>query len=111
MSCGTALFEDMSFSFIYAARSARSDLKDTRSSATRSFRLLPCREVTALVELVVMDQFGISPLRPAPRGWIEFVREDAHGNGMETPLALKYPSLPNSPNRDGRQKAPCSSTR
>src|SRR5262245_48933937 len=27
-----------------------------------------------------MDQFGIRPLRPAPRGWIEFVREDAHGN-------------------------------
>src|ERR1700694_4882085 len=27
-----------------------------------------------------MDQFGIHPLCPAPRGWIEFVREDAHGN-------------------------------
>src|SRR5262245_3621582 len=27
-----------------------------------------------------MDQFGIRLLRPAPRGWIEFVREDAHGD-------------------------------
>src|SRR6185369_8387104 len=27
-----------------------------------------------------MDQSGIRALRPAPRGWIEFVREDAHGN-------------------------------
>ena len=27
-----------------------------------------------------MDQFGIRPLCPTPRGWIEFVREDAHGN-------------------------------
>ena len=27
-----------------------------------------------------MDQFGIRPLCPAPRGRIEFVREDAHGN-------------------------------
>src|SRR5450432_745029 len=27
-----------------------------------------------------MDQFGIHPLRPAPRGWIELVREDAHGH-------------------------------
>ena len=27
-----------------------------------------------------MDQFGIRLLCPAPRSWIEFVREDAHGN-------------------------------
>src|ERR1700732_91087 len=27
-----------------------------------------------------MDQFGKCALCPAPRGWIEFVREDAHGN-------------------------------
>ena len=36
--------------------------------------------MTAFVELVVMDQFGIRPLRPAPWSRIEFVREDAHGN-------------------------------
>src|SRR5207253_9417082 len=34
----------------------------------------------ALFELVVMDEFGIRALCPAPRGWIEFVRKDAHGN-------------------------------
>ena len=34
----------------------------------------------AFVELVVMDEFGIRPLRPAPRGWIELVGKDAHGN-------------------------------
>src|SRR5438874_8039873 len=27
-----------------------------------------------------MDQFGIRPLCPAPRSWIELVRKDAHGN-------------------------------
>src|SRR5260370_30311070 len=27
-----------------------------------------------------MDQLGIRPLCPAPRGWIELVRKDAHGN-------------------------------
>src|SRR5205823_13264790 len=35
----------------------------------------------ALFELVVIDEFGIRPLCPAPRGWIELVRKDAHGNG------------------------------
>ena len=44
-----------------------------------------------------MDQFGIRPLCPAPRGWIEFVREDAHGNrdgdafGTEIPFAPIFP--------------------
>ncbi len=33
----------------------------------------------AFVELVVMDQFGIRPFRPASRGRIEFVGKDAHG--------------------------------
>ena len=51
----------------------------------------------AFVELVVMDQFGIRPLCPAPRGWIEFVRKDAHGNrdgdafGIEIPFAPVFP--------------------
>jgi len=42
--------------------------------------LLPCREVTAFVELVVMDKFGKRFFGPATRGWRELVREDAHGN-------------------------------
>src|SRR5215469_18275884 len=29
---------------------------------------------------VVMDEFGICPLRPAPRGFIELVWKDAHSN-------------------------------
>src|SRR4030095_11868197 len=43
-------------------------------------RLCQGREVPALIELVVMDEFGISPLGPTSRGGIDFVREDAHGN-------------------------------
>src|SRR5438132_7781632 len=42
--------------------------------------LLPRREVAALVELVVMDELGIGALRPAPRGRIDLVWKDAHGN-------------------------------
>src|SRR5882757_9930085 len=34
----------------------------------------------AFLNLVVMNNFGIHSLSPAQRGWIEFVREDAHGN-------------------------------
>jgi hypothetical protein len=33
-------------------------------------RLLSCGEVTAPVELVVVDQLGIGPLGPTPRGLI-----------------------------------------
>src|SRR5215208_494203 len=43
-------------------------------------RLFPGREVSAFIVLVVIDQFGISLLCPAPRRWIEFIRKDAHGN-------------------------------
>src|SRR3954467_7017146 len=43
-------------------------------------RLFPGCEVPALVELVVMDEFGIRPLCPAPRGRIDFVGEGTHGD-------------------------------
>ena len=36
--------------------------------------------MAAFLYLVVMYEFGKRPLGPTPRGWIEFVREDAHGN-------------------------------
>ena len=36
--------------------------------------------MATFLHLVVMDEFGKRPLCPAPRGWIEFVREDARGN-------------------------------
>src|SRR3954466_7744778 len=42
-------------------------------------RLLPGREVPALVELVVVDEVGIRLLCPTARRLIELVREDAHG--------------------------------
>src|SRR5205814_10249951 len=44
------------------------------------FRLLPRREVAAFAELVVVDQFGIRPLRPTPRAQIDLVRKGAYGN-------------------------------
>ena len=34
--------------------------------------------MAALVELFIVDQFGVRPLSPTPRGRIELVREDAH---------------------------------
>ena len=79
----------------------------------KDLRLFPGREVPALLDLVVMDEFRIRPLRPTPRGRIELVRKDAHGNRdgggdafdseERRPLVL--------PIETGRQKAPCSSTR
>src|SRR5215203_2533666 len=42
-------------------------------------RLLPCRKVPTLVELVVMDEVRIGLLCPTPRHLIEIVRKDAHG--------------------------------
>ena len=36
--------------------------------------------MSAFVELVVMNEFGIRPLRPAPWTWIELVREGADSN-------------------------------
>lgn len=36
--------------------------------------------MTALVDLVVVDELGIRPFRPTPRRLVEFVGEDAYGN-------------------------------
>ena len=36
-----------------------------------------------------MDEFGIRPLCPTPRGLIDFVRKDAHGDRDVTPLTSK----------------------
>ena len=57
-----------------------SDLNAARISRDEELRLLPGREVTALVELVVVDELGIRLLRPAPRGLIELVGKGAHGD-------------------------------
>jgi hypothetical protein len=59
--------------------------------------LFPSREVTALWELIEVNQFRIGPLCPAPRRWIEFVREDAHRDrnrdafDVEIPFAKIFP--------------------
>ena len=55
--------------------------------------MFPGSKVPALVELVVMDEFGIRPLRPAPRGWIEFVREDAHGHRDGDAFDIEIPEF------------------
>src|SRR6202795_3474269 len=56
-----------------------------------------------------MDQFGIRLLCPAPRGWIEFVREDAYGHrdgdafGIEVPFAPILPIETSARKRRVRQ--------
>src|SRR3989442_15935890 len=56
-----------------------------------------------------MDQFRIRLLCPAPRGCIEFVREDAHGNrdgdafGIEIPFAKILPIETGARERGVRQ--------
>ena len=55
--------------------------------------MFPRSKVSTLVELVVMDQFGIRPLCPAPRGWIEFVREDADGNRDGDAFGIEKPEF------------------
>src|SRR5215510_7865650 len=55
--------------------------------------LLPGSEVTALVNLVVVDELGESLLRPAARSRIELVREDGHGNGDLDALGVEEPEL------------------
>jgi hypothetical protein len=49
--------------------------------------------VGAFLHLVVMDQFGERPLCPAPRRWIEFVREDDHGNRDGDTLGIEIPEF------------------
>src|SRR5215204_5835875 len=46
----------------------------------QKLRLFPRRKVPALVELVVMDELWIRPLRPTPRRMVDLVRKDAHRN-------------------------------
>jgi hypothetical protein len=51
-----------------------------------------------------MDQFGIRLLCPAPRGWIEFVREDAHGNRDGNAFGIEIPFAPILPIETGARK-------
>src|SRR5208282_492584 len=59
-----------------------------------------------------MDQFGIRPLSPAPRSWIEFVRKDADGNRDRDAFGIEIskfaPILPiETGARKRRVRQPC----
>ena len=58
----------------------------------------------AFLNPVVVDQFGIRPLCPGPRGWIEFVREDAHGNRDGDAFGIEIPFAPIFPVKTGARK-------
>src|ERR1700722_9393303 len=72
-------------------------------------RLLPGSEVSALGELIEMNQFRIGFLCPASRGWIEFVREHAYRDrngdafGVEIPFAKIFPVKTSAGKRGVRQ--------
>src|SRR5687768_739640 len=51
--------------------------------------LLPGGEVTTLVDLVVVDEAGIRPLRPTPRRLILLARKHAHGDRDGNPLGVE----------------------
>src|SRR6266550_1992588 len=76
----------------------------------QKLRLFPRRKVPALVELVVMDELGIRPLRPAPRCSDDLVRKEAHGNRDGDVLGTKVclrESLPiKTSRRDCRVRQP-----
>jgi hypothetical protein len=56
-------------------------------------RLLPCGEVAALVDLVVIDEVGIGPLRPTPRGLILLSGKDAQGHRDGDALRVEEAAL------------------
>src|SRR5687768_17106808 len=73
------------------------------------FWLFPRRKVTALFDLVVMNESGISPLGPTPRRMVLLVRKDAHSNrdrdvlGSEVDLGEPFPIETGSRDRRVRQ--------
>ena len=60
--------------------------------------------MSSLWQPVVMDHFGIRLLCPAPRGWIEFVREDAYGNRDGNAFGIEIPFAPILPIETGARK-------
>ncbi len=81
----------------------RSELNPARTSSEKSCGCSPAAKWPPFSNLVVMDKFGLRPLCPTPRGWIELVREDAHGNRLtiesqkfsiiQTLLSLVIPAM------------------
>src|SRR5712675_203013 len=51
-----------------------------------------------------MNEFWIRPLCPTPRGWIEFVRKDAHGNRDGDAFGVEIPFAPILPIETGARK-------
>ena len=60
--------------------------------------------MSALGNFVEVDELGIRLLRPAPRGWIEFVREHAHGNRDGDAFDVEIPFAPILPVETGARK-------
>src|SRR5215468_534456 len=60
---------------------------------TKKLRLFPGSKVSASVEFVVMDKFGISPFRPSARCGIDLVWKDADGHRDGNVLRLEKDQL------------------
>src|SRR6185436_11668024 len=67
-------------------------------------RLFPSGKMTALFEFVEVNEIGVRLLRPAPWCWIEFVREDAHGNRDGDALDVEIPVAEILPVETGARK-------
>src|SRR5436853_7592764 len=74
------------------------------------FRVLPCREVTAPVSLMKVDQYVEGASRPCLRGSIDLVRKDRDGHRDLNLVCLlrsrtdkvQFAALPVDPRRRGR---------
>src|SRR5262245_32818891 len=60
---------------------------------TEELRLFPGGEVSAFVDLVVVDEFGIGAFRPAPRRFVLFAREDGYGDRNLDALGVEKSTL------------------
>src|SRR5215467_5988071 len=56
-------------------------------------RLFPGGEVAALVDFVVVDEFGVGALRPASRSLVLLAREDTDGDGNGDALHVEEAAL------------------
>src|SRR5687768_12521742 len=61
--------------------------------AREQARLFPRGEVAAFVELVVVDELRVCPLRPAPRCLVLLAGEHAHGHGNGDALGVEETAL------------------
>ena len=55
--------------------------------------MFPRSKVSTFVELVVVDQFGIRPLRPTARAQIDLVRKGAYGNRDGDAFDIEIPEF------------------